>query len=78
MHHTATAVTGTGAYTQQEKTILVCILNSSQLPELTKLVEQYPGSFVTVSQVNTVLGNFRHLNSHGQPEKQLFDSGKNK
>lgn len=78
LHHTATAVTGTGAYTHQEKTVLVCILNPSQLPELTKLVEQYPGSFVTVSQVNTVLGNFRHLNSHGQPEKQIFDSGKNK
>ena len=75
LHHTATAVAGKGAYTQQEKTILVCILNSSQLPELTRLVENYPGSFVTVSQVSTVIGNFRHLNSHGEPEKQLYDSG---
>ena len=75
LHHTATAVAGKGVYTQQEKTILVCILNSSQLPELTKLVENYPGSFVTVSQVSTVLGNFRHLNSRGKPEKQIYDSG---
>ena len=76
LHHTATAITGTGAYTQQEKTILVCILNSSQLTELVKLVEQFPGSFVTVSQVNKVIGNFQHFNSHNQPEKQIYDSGK--
>lgn len=75
LHHTATAVTGMGAYTQQEKTILVCILNSSQLSELTKLVEQYPGSFVTVSQVSKVMGNFQHFTSQGKPEKQLYDSG---
>ena len=33
------------------------------------------GSFVTVSQVNTVMGKFARLDSHSNPEKELLDSG---
>ena len=76
LHHGVTAIGGKGMYTGEEKSVLVCIVNSSQLTELTKLVAQYPGSFVTVSQVNRVFGNFKHLNSSNNPEKEIYDSGK--
>ena len=76
MHHGVTALQGTGMYTGQEKSVLLCIINQSQVTELTALMSKYPGSFVTVSHVNTVLGNFKHLTSANAPEKQLFDSGK--
>ena len=76
LHHSATVMTGKGLYTGEEKTVLVCIMNPSQVTELTKLVAQYPGSFVTVSHVNTVLGNFKRLDSNSQPEKQIYDTGK--
>ena len=76
LHHSATQLTGKGLYTGEEKSVLVCILNQSQITELTKLVSKFPGSFVTVSQVNTVLGNFKRLDSRSQPEKQIYDSGK--
>lgn len=76
LHHGVTAIGGKGMYTGEEKSVLVCIVNSSQLTELTKLVEQYPGSFVTVSQVNRVFGNFKHLNSSNNPEKELYDNGR--
>jgi len=75
-HHGATLMHGKGLYTGGEKGVLVCIVNPSQITELTKLVTKYPGSFVTVSNVNTVLGNFKRLDSHSQPEKQIYDSGK--
>ena len=76
LHHSATQLTGKGLYTGEEKHVLVCVVNQSQITELTRLVAKYPGSFVTVSQVNTVLGNFKRLDSHSQPERQIYDSGK--
>ena len=75
LHHSVTKIPGTGLYTGKEKDVLVCIVNPTQLNELTKIVNRYAGSFVTVSQVNTVMGNFARLDSHNMPEKELFDPG---
>ena len=75
LHHSVTKLPGTGLYTGKEKDVLVCIVNPTQLNELTKIVNRYAGSFVTVSQVNTVMGNFARLDSHNMPEKELFDPG---
>ena len=75
LHHSVTRIPGTGAYSGKEKDVMMCVLNPSQLNELTKLVESFPGSFVTVSQVNTVVGNFKRLDSRNQPEKELLDPG---
>ena len=77
LRHSVTQIPGKGLYTGKEHAVLVCILNPAQLNELTKLVESFPGSFVTVSQVNTVVGNFKRLDSRNQPEKELLDSGSN-
>lgn len=76
LHHSATAFDGKGMYTGQERTVLVCVINSSQLTELVKLVEKYPESFVTVARVNRVLGNFKHMDSSNRPTRVLYDSGK--
>ena len=75
LHHAVTKMAGKGLYTGKEKSVLVCVLNPAQLNELTKIVANYPDSFVSVSQVNAVMGNFVRLDSHNKPEKELFDSG---
>lgn len=75
LHHTATRIPAEGTFSGRQKTVLVCIINPSQISELTKLVSACPGSFVTLSQVSSVLGNFKRLDSHGKPEVQLFDKG---
>ena len=75
LHHTATRIPAEGMFSGKQKTVLVCIINPSQIAELTKLVSGYPGSFVTLSQVSSVLGNFKRLDSHGKPEVELFDKG---
>ena len=75
LHHSVTKLPGKGLYTGKEKDVLVCVVNPTQLNELTKIVNSYPGSFVTVSQVNTVMGKFVRLDSHNMPEKELFDPG---
>ena len=76
LHHSVTALDGKGMYTGEQKSVLVCIINTSQLTELSRLVEEFPGSFVTFSHVNAVIGNFKQLDSKSNPEKQYFDSGK--
>ena len=75
LHHSVTKIPGTGLYTGKEKDVLVCIVNPTQLNELTKIVNRYAGSLVTVSQVNTAMGKFVRLDSHNMPEKELFDPG---
>ena len=75
LHHTTTVISGKGAFSGEEKSILLCIINSAQLTELTKLVSQYPGSFVIVSEVTKVIGNFKRLDSHGERPVQLYDDG---
>ena len=76
LHHSATVITGKGAYSGEEKSILLCIINPAQLGELTKIVEQFPGSFVVISSVTKVMGNFKRLDSHGKLEQPIFDQGK--
>ena len=76
LRHSATVMTAAGLYTKKEKTVLICVLNPPQVAELTKIVANYPGSFVTVSQVNAVLGNFLRLDSHNHLETPLYDTGK--
>lgn len=75
LHHSATVISGKGAYTGKNKSILLCIVNPSQVLELTRLAAQFPESFVIVSSATKVLGNFKRLDSHGNPETQLFDTG---
>lgn len=75
LHHTATQLNATGAYSGEKKTVLLCIVNLSQVNELTRLVSQFPDSFVIVSSVSSVVGNFKRLDSRGNPETAFYDGG---
>ena len=77
LHHSATVFPAKGAFTGKEKSVIVCIVNQSQVSELTRLVTQYPGSFVALSQVSNVIGNFKRLDSHGNHPVEVYDSGHN-
>lgn len=77
LHHSATVFPAKGAFTGKEKSVIVCIVNPAQVTELTRLVTQHPGSFVALSQVSNVIGNFKRLDSHGNRPVEVFDSGKN-
>lgn len=75
LHHTATEIAGTGSYSGRDKTVLLCIVNSSQVGELTKLVSQYRDSFVVVSPATSVVGNFKRLDRTGKMETTFYDRG---
>lgn len=77
LHHSATVFPAKGAFTGKDKSVIVCIVNPTQVTELTRLVSSHPGSFVALSQVSNVIGNFKRLDSHGNRPVEVYDSGKN-
>lgn len=75
LHHGATLLPGKGVYKGREMSVLVCVVNKSQVALMTDILRNYPGTFTTVTQVGAVVGNFKRLNNRGLPEKQLLDKG---
>ncbi len=59
LRHSATILKSTGMYSDEETYMVVCVLNTYQLPEVERVIKKYPGAFVYYSQVMGVKGNFR-------------------
>ncbi len=75
LHHGVTLLPGKGMYQHREKSVLICVINKTQVPELTAIVRSYPRSFAIMSGVSQVIGNFKRLDSRGKPERELLDNG---
>ena len=75
LHHSCTLIPAKGMYSGQEKNILICVINKSQIATLSKLVRKYPRSFAIMSGVSEVMGNFKKLNPEGKENKDFLDSG---
>lgn len=78
LHHSATMFPGKGMYLGQETYILVCVVNNAQVAALSKIIEKYPRSFAVLSGVNYVIGNFKHIDTRGNIEKEILDKGDRK
>lgn len=75
LHHSATVLPGRGIYKGKETSVLVCIVNKSQVAMLASILRECPDTFAITSQVNEVMGNFKRLDPHGKQEIELLDSG---
>lgn len=75
LHHSATLVPATGMYSGKHTSILVCIVNKTQVAALTGIVCKYPKSFAVVAQVGEVMGNFRNYSGHGKEVVDILDKG---
>ena len=78
LHHSATLIPGTGMYKGKKTNILVCVVNKTQVTTLSAILRQYPSTFAIMSQVNEVMGNFKHLTTDNKPESHLLDDGDGK
>ncbi len=56
--HGVTMVSAEGAYTHQQKSLVICIVNKHQIADVERIVSGYPGSFAYVTGVNSTVGNF--------------------
>lgn len=75
LHHSATLLPGKGMYLGKETSVLICIVNKVQAVALASIVRRYPDTFATLSQVNQVVGNFKHFKPDGKAEVELLDPG---
>ena len=78
LHHTATVFPAKGMYNGKEVDVVMCVVNNSQVTALSGVVERYPHTFAIMSQVNEVVGNFRHYSRQGQEVVPVLDQGDGK
>ena len=75
LHHSATLIPGKGIYRDKEVSVLICVVNKSQAPLLSDIIRSIPDTFAVSSMVSDVIGNFARLDSHGNQEVSLLDTG---
>ena len=61
LRHSVTILSAEGGYSHQQKAMLVCIINKHQMTRLTQIIRQFPDTFACVSDVQSTLGNFKHI-----------------
>ena len=75
LHHSATRLPAKGMYLGHDTSILVCVVNKTQVAALSKIVGKYPRSFAIMDQVIEVMGNFKSIDDHGKQVKEMLDHG---
>lgn len=61
LHHGATRIVGTGAYSSGEKEIVLCVVNRHQLVDFQNILKKYENTFAFSESVNETYGNFVHI-----------------
>lgn len=75
LHHSATLIPAKGMYKGKEVNLLICVVNRAQAPALSAIIRSFPHTFADMSQVQEVVGNFKHLTRKNTYEAELLDSG---
>ena len=75
LHHSCTLIPAKGMYSGQEKNLLICVINKSQIAALSKIIRRFPHTFAVMSSVSEVMGNFKKLNTEGKENKDFLDTG---
>ena len=78
LHHSATLIPGKGMYLNKEVSVLICIVNKSQIAALSRIIRNYPNTFAVMDSVSEVMGNFKKVNPKGNFEVELLDQGDGK
>lgn len=58
LHKTATVVDGQGIFSEENKTVILCVVNYHLIPHVLDIVDAFPGSFAYYSDVMGVRGHF--------------------
>lgn len=63
LRHGATRITASGAYTNTEKTVLICVVNKHQIAGFKKIIDKFDNTFSFCEVVNETYGNFKKIRS---------------
>ncbi len=61
LKHSATKIEAMGAYTEQDKTMLICVVNKHQLNDFKNIIAKYDSTFAFSETVNETYGNFKYI-----------------
>ena len=61
LHHGVTLLPAEGAYTHEQKSLVICIVNKHQIADIQQIIGKYPGSFAYITAVSETMGNFRRI-----------------
>ena len=78
VHHTTTLIPAKGMYSGRNTSVLLCVVNKTQIAAVNTIVHQYPNTFAIVHPVSEILGNFHKLSAAGSEVVQVLDSGDGK
>ncbi len=68
LRRSATILSGQGAFTEEGKEMIICIVNYRQIPEFLKMLKGIPNTFLYYSDVSGIHGNFAFHMSEEKPE----------
>lgn len=78
LHHSATLIPAKGMYSGKEVSVLLCVVNKTQVAAVASIVKKYPHTFAIVDTVSEILGNFKNLSSDGKEIQAVLDEGDGK
>ncbi len=61
LHHSATRLQGKGIYSENEKSMLICVVNKHQIVDFKNILKKYPDTFTFIEPVHETLGNFKKV-----------------
>lgn len=64
LHHSATCFKATGAYSEQDRSVILCVINRGQIMELKDILSKYDRTFSYVETVTDTIGNFKRIRHH--------------
>lgn len=73
LQHSSTLIPAKGMFSGKETNLLICVVNKSQVTELLSIIHEFPNSFVVMSQVSRVVGNFKKVDKHGNAQISMID-----
>ncbi len=73
LQHSSTLIPAKGMFSGKETNVLICVVNKSQVTELLNIIHEFPNSFVIMSHVTQVVGNFKKVDKHGNAQISMID-----
>ena len=61
LHHGVTMLPAKGAYTHEDKSLVICIVNKHQIADIQAIIGKYPHTFAYITPVSQTMGNFRKI-----------------
>ena len=78
VHHTTTLIPARGMYAGRETNLLICVVNKTQVSQVSRIIRKYPYTFSIIDPVSEVMGNFKSLNTDGTIVRDMLDHGDGK